>query len=84
MRCVLISVLAIAAAAPSHADDLADLPDIACAQASTPLEREQIGCPLPEAATRVATKPATAADRRDEPVQPAQRGQPAQRDKAAD
>ena len=45
MRFVLISALLLLMTGASRADDLADLPGLACALASTPLEREQIGCP---------------------------------------
>ncbi|MCJ2099058.1 hypothetical protein [Methylobacterium sp. E-046] len=45
MRFFLVSVLLINMVGESRADDLADLPELACALASTPLERQQIGCP---------------------------------------
>ncbi|MCJ2124079.1 hypothetical protein [Methylobacterium sp. J-077] len=45
MRFFLVSVLLINMVNTSRADDLADLPELACALASTPLERQQIGCP---------------------------------------
>ncbi|MHC2106432.1 hypothetical protein [Methylobacterium sp. CM6246] len=45
MRFFLVSVLLINMVSASRADDLADLPELACALAPTPLERQQIGCP---------------------------------------
>ncbi|MCJ2119363.1 hypothetical protein MKK65_22815 [Methylobacterium sp. J-001] len=45
MRYFLMPVLLIATATAPRADDLADLPELACALASTPLELQQIGCP---------------------------------------
>ncbi|MCJ2058186.1 hypothetical protein MKL09_16680 [Methylobacterium sp. J-048] len=45
MRYILMPVLLIATATAPRADDLADLPELACALASTPLELQQIGCP---------------------------------------
>ncbi|WP_267427981.1 hypothetical protein [Methylobacterium sp. GC_Met_2] len=45
MRFFLVSALLINMVVTSQADDLTDLPELACALASTPLERQQIGCP---------------------------------------
>ena len=45
MRFFLVPVLLVTMINAPRADDLADLPDLACALASTPLERQQIGCP---------------------------------------
>ena len=45
MRYLLIPTLLLLTTDTPRADDLADLPELACALTSTPLERKQIGCP---------------------------------------
>ncbi|MCJ2016875.1 hypothetical protein MKK84_05435 [Methylobacterium sp. E-065] len=45
MRFFLVSVLLVTMTSAPRADDLADLPELACALTSTLLERQQIGCP---------------------------------------
>ena len=45
MRYLLIPTLLLVTTNAPRADDLNDLPELACAEASTPLEREHIGCP---------------------------------------
>ena len=44
MRYLLIPTLLLLTTGALRADDLNDLPELACAEASTPLEREHIGC----------------------------------------
>ena len=61
MRYFFVSVLLINMVSASRADDLADLPELACALASTLLERQQIGCPSDNSPT--AAKPAKEAVR---------------------
>ena len=45
MRYLLIPTFLLLMTGASRADDLNDLPELACVLAPTPLEREQIGCP---------------------------------------
>lgn len=44
MRVLAIATLFVMICAPARADELNDLQDLACLQASTDLEREHIGC----------------------------------------
>ncbi|MCJ2019499.1 hypothetical protein MKK84_19015 [Methylobacterium sp. E-065] len=45
MRFFLMSVLLFTSISAPRADDLADLPNLACTLALTSLERQHIGCP---------------------------------------
>ncbi|WP_298966054.1 hypothetical protein [uncultured Methylobacterium sp.] len=44
MRLLLSFILLLAATAVPRANDLDDMPDLACAQASSDLERQQLKC----------------------------------------
>ncbi|NEU13826.1 hypothetical protein G3T14_17075 [Methylobacterium sp. BTF04] len=56
MRLVLVSALLIIANSQLRADDLADFPGLACKQASSQLEREQLDCPKPTTLSSAQTK----------------------------
>ena len=45
MRTIVASLIIVLSCTGIRADELNDMPDIACAQASSALERAQIGCP---------------------------------------
>jgi hypothetical protein len=45
MKILCAGVIIILSCTVTWADELNDLPDLACAQASSALERAQIGCP---------------------------------------
>ncbi|WP_267360411.1 MULTISPECIES: hypothetical protein [unclassified Methylobacterium] len=45
MKTIVATLLVVLSCTGSWADELNDLPDLACAQASSALERDQIGCP---------------------------------------
>ena len=62
MKAIVATVIVVLCCTEAWADDLNDLPDIACAQASSALEREQIGCPI---ANTAAAEPRAAASPRD-------------------
>lgn len=44
MKTVIASLMVLMAVGSSRADELNDMPELACARASSDLEREQIGC----------------------------------------
>ena len=62
MRFLLVSVLLVTMTSAPRADDLADLPELACALTSTPLERQQIGCPDDTSLTKDAVQFAQPSD----------------------
>ncbi|WP_447679536.1 hypothetical protein [Methylobacterium mesophilicum] len=45
MKTVAASLIVVMSCTGAWADDLNDLPELACAQASSAVERAQIGCP---------------------------------------
>ncbi|MGU3362113.1 hypothetical protein ACLBWX_17445 [Methylobacterium sp. M6A4_1b] len=45
MRMLVASFIVVLSCTVTRADELNDLPDLACAQASSAVERAQIGCP---------------------------------------
>ncbi|WP_267427835.1 hypothetical protein [Methylobacterium sp. GC_Met_2] len=45
MKTIVATFLVVWSCTGAWADQLNDLPDVACAQASSALERDQIGCP---------------------------------------
>jgi len=51
MKTVYASFIIVLSCTATRADELNDLPDLACAQASSALERVHIGCPEASLAT---------------------------------
>lgn len=44
MKTIVATVIVVLSCTGAWADELNDMPDIACAQASSDVERDQIGC----------------------------------------
>lgn len=62
MKTIVASFIVVLSCTVTRADELNDMPDIACAQASSAVERDQIGCP---SANNAATESRTAASPHD-------------------
>ena len=45
MKTIVAALIVVSSCTWGWADELNDMPDIACAQASSAVERDQIGCP---------------------------------------
>lgn len=58
MKTIVAALIVVLSCTGAWADELNDMPDLACAQASSALERDQIGCPD---ATRAVAEPRAAA-----------------------
>ncbi len=58
MKTIAAALIAVLSCTGTRADELNDMPEIACAQASSAVERDQIGCPD---ANNAAAEPRAAA-----------------------
>lgn len=63
MRLVFATLIIALSCVAARADELNDMPDLACAQASSGLERTQIGCPDTNPATNDARASTSRSDR---------------------
>jgi hypothetical protein len=60
MKTIVATFIVALSCTVTRADELNDMPDIACAQASSAVERDQIGCPVADTAaveSRAAAAP---------------------------
>ena len=62
MKTIVATLIVVFSCSGAWADELNDMPDFACAQASSAVERDQIGCPNAEGA---ASAPRAAASPRE-------------------
>jgi hypothetical protein len=63
MKTVVATFIVVLSCAGVRADELNDMPDIACAQASSVVERDQIGCPGADNAATESRAAASPLDR---------------------
>jgi hypothetical protein len=63
MKTIVATIIVVLSCTGAWADELNDMPDIACAQASSAAERDHIGCPNADSAAAEPRAAASPLDR---------------------